>query len=162
MSVFEPRTFSADWEVVIIDRLDRIVDTTKCDAFAGILGAEFDLPIHMDWNTIEFGLGINSSFQEFWERIEKVTDRTSELIREYDLDLFPAGAHPIEGMCNASHVHVGCIHDETQGIYLENQLKKYVPVFAALAENFNRLKQCLMTKSKRRLYTHAFEFDLIR
>jgi len=142
MSVFEPRTFSTDWEVIIIDRLDRMVDTQKCDAFAGVLGAEFDLPIQMDWNTIEFGLGINTSFQQFWDRVEKVTDRTSEVIREYDLDLFPSGGHPIEGMCNASHVHVGCIHDETQGIYLENQIMKYVPAFAALAANSPFYRRC--------------------
>ena len=38
-------------------------------------------------------------------------------------------------MYNASHIHVGTIHDETAGIYLENQMMKYVAVFGALAAN---------------------------
>jgi hypothetical protein len=36
---------------------------------------------------------------------------------------------------NASHLHVGSIHDESEGIHLENQLLAYVPVFAALSAN---------------------------
>jgi len=135
MSVFEPRTFSTDWEVMLIDRLERTVNMAKCDAFAGVLQAELDLPVHFDWNTIEFGMGINTSLEQFWQRTRQATDRAAELVGEYDLALFPGGAHPVEQLFNASHVHVGCIHDETAGIHLENQLMPYVPAFAALAAN---------------------------
>lgn len=135
MSTFEPRTFSTDWEVMLIDRLNRCVNTEKCDAFAGALRSELDLPIHTDWNTIEFGLGVNDSFPQFRERIQRATDRAAEVVGGFDLDLFPGGAHPIEWMFNASHIHVGSIHCENEGIHLENQVMKYVPAFAALAAN---------------------------
>ncbi|MHC4505998.1 MAG: glutamate-cysteine ligase family protein [Planctomycetota bacterium] len=135
MSVFDPRTFSTDWEVMVIDRLDRSVDTGKCDAFAGALRAELDLPIHTDWNAIEFGMGVNSSFEQFRDRIFHATDRAAELVREFDLDLFPFAAHPHEPMFNASHIHVGSIHDEVAATRLENRMTKYTPAFAALAAN---------------------------
>ena len=135
MNVFHPRTFSTDWEVMVLDRLLRAVDTQKCDAFAGALRSELDLPIHIDWNTIEFGLGINHSMREFWENIQRATSRASELVQSFDLDLLPAAAHPAGQMFNASHIHVGTIVDEVSGIYLENQMMRYVPAFAALAAN---------------------------
>ena len=135
MNIFEPRTFSTDWEVMVIDRLNRSVNTQKCDALAGALRAELDLPIHTDWNTIEFALGINTSLGQFRDNIQRATDLADKIVREFDLDLFPAGAHPVEEMFNASHIHVGSIHDETAGIHLENQLMKYVPALAALAAN---------------------------
>ncbi len=135
MSVFEPRTFSTDWEVMVLDRLDRWVETQKCGAFAGALRAELDLPIHDDWDAIEFGLGINHSLGQFWDRIRRATDRAAEIVREFDLDLFPCAAHPVGEHFNASHVHVGSIHDEALGIHLENQVMRYVPAFAALAAN---------------------------
>lgn len=135
MSVFEPRTFSTDWEVMVVDRLQRCIETRKCDAFAGVLHAELDLPIHTDWKTIEFALGVNRSFGQFRDRAVRATDRAAELLREYDLDLFPAGGHPVEPMFNASHVHVGSLGDEARGIHLESRLMRYVPALAALAAN---------------------------
>jgi len=135
MSVFEPRTFSTDWEVMVIDRLDRCIDTEKCSAFAGVLRSELDLPVHIDEDTVEFGMGINASLDQFWRRTRRATDRAAEVVRQFDLDLFPAGAHPTRWNYNASHVHVGSIHDEAAGIHLENRLMRYVPAFAALAAN---------------------------
>jgi len=135
VNVFEPRTFSTDWEVMVIDRLNRCVDTGKCDAIAGVLRAELDMPIHIDWNTIEFALGVNTSLAQFRDRIVRSTDRAAEIVREFDLDLFPAAGHPVDWMYNAAHIHVGSIHDESKGIHLENRLMKYVPAFAALAAN---------------------------
>jgi gamma-glutamyl:cysteine ligase YbdK (ATP-grasp superfamily) len=38
-------------------------------------------------------------------------------------------------MFNASHIHVGTIHDESMGIHLENQMLHYAPAFGALAAN---------------------------
>jgi gamma-glutamyl:cysteine ligase YbdK (ATP-grasp superfamily) len=135
MNVFEPRTFSTDWEIMVVDKLERFVDTQKIAAFAGLLSAEFDLPINIDWNTLEFALGINTSLGQLWERMQKVTDRASQWVREFDLDLFPAGSHPTAPMFNSSHVHVGTIQDESLAIRLENQMLRYTPAFAALAAN---------------------------
>ncbi len=103
--------------------------------FAGALREEFDLPVQVDWNALEFALGINSSLEEFWNRAQKLTDRAAEMLREFDLDLFACGSHPVEPMFNSAHVHVGTIHDEAAGIRLENALMKYVPAFGALAAN---------------------------
>ncbi len=135
MSLFSPRTFSTDWEVMGFDKLDRNLNTEKCDAFAGPLSKELDLPIHIDYNSIEFGLGINTSYKQFLERIIKATDRAAEIVREFDMELFPAAAFPMDGAFYGSHIHVGSIHDEKKGIYLENQLMKYVPAFGALGAN---------------------------
>jgi hypothetical protein len=66
MNLFDPRTFSTDWEVMVVDKLERCVESEKLMGFAGILNREFDLPIHDDWNTLEFALGINSSFDQLW------------------------------------------------------------------------------------------------
>lgn len=135
MSVFNPRTFSTDWEIMVTDRLERCVDTETLLAFAGVLRSEFDLPIQVDWNTLELALGINSHFNQFLERVRSVTDRATQLVREFDLELFPAGSHPVEPMYNASHIHIGTLHDESKGIYLESRLMKYTPVFGAIAAN---------------------------
>ena len=135
MNIFEPRTFSTDWEIMVFDKLMRSVETPKLVGFAGILGSEFNLPIQVDWNTLEFAMGINSSLEEFWNRVKSVTDRAAQLVREFDLDLFPAGAHPVAPMFNSSHIHVGTIYDESLGIYMESQLMRYTPAFAALAAN---------------------------
>jgi gamma-glutamyl:cysteine ligase YbdK (ATP-grasp superfamily) len=135
MNLFEPRTFSTDWEIMVIDRLERCVGEEKLSAFAGIMRNELDVPVQIDWRTLEFAMGINTSFAQLWERIQKVTNRASQLVREYDLDLFPAGAHPIEPMFNANHIHVGTIRDESAGIQLESHLLRYAPAFAALAAN---------------------------
>lgn len=135
MNLFDPRTFSTDWEVMAVDKLDRIVGTEKLMGFAGCLKRETGVPVQIDWNTIEFAMGINGSFAQIWERIRTVTDRATQLVREYDIDLFPAGAHPLEPMFNAAHIHVGTLHDESKGIHLENLLVRYAPVFAALAAN---------------------------
>jgi gamma-glutamyl:cysteine ligase YbdK (ATP-grasp superfamily) len=135
MSLFNPRTLSTDWEVMVVDKLERCVDSEKLMAFAGVLRTACDLPVQIDWNCLEFAMGINHSFGQLWERIRRVTDRASQLVREFDLELFPAGAHPVEEMFFASHVHVGTIHDESAGIHLENQLMKYAPAFGALAAN---------------------------
>ncbi|HEX5322261.1 MAG TPA: glutamate-cysteine ligase family protein, partial [Capsulimonadaceae bacterium] len=55
--------------------------------------------------------------------------------QEYGCDLYPSAAHPTERMYNASHVHVGTIHDESVGIALERAAIRYAPVFGALAAN---------------------------
>ncbi len=135
MDLFHPRTVSTDWEVVIVDRLERIVDNDKLVAFAGYLQNAFDLPVNIDWHALEFALGVNHSFDQLWNRIRLVTDRATQIAREFDLDLCPMGAHPTEFPFFGAHVHVGTIHDETAGLLLENQMLKYTPAFAALAAN---------------------------
>ncbi len=135
MSLFDPKTFSTDWEIMVIDRLERCVETEALMAFAGQLRSEFDLPIQIDWNTLEFAVGINTEFDQFLKRVRLVTDRAAQLLNEYNLALFPAGSHPVEPMYNASHIHVGTLHDETRGIFLESRLMKYAPVFGAIAAN---------------------------
>ena len=135
MNLFHPRTFSTDWEVMVVDKLDRCVGTEKLQAFAGFLSREYDLPINVDWDSLEFALGINASFEQLWERIRTVTDRATQIVREFDLDLFPAAAHPVRPVLVGSHVHVGTLHDETAGLHLENQMLRYAPAFAALAAN---------------------------
>lgn len=135
MNLFHPRTFSTDWEVMVADRLNRCVGSEKLMPFAGLLGAELELPVQIDWNTLEFAMGVNTSFAQLWTRIQKVTDRASQLVREYSCDLFPAGAHPVEPMFNANHIHIGTLQDESAGIHLENDMIRFAPAFAALAAN---------------------------
>jgi len=135
MDTFSPRTFSTDWEVLVFDRLGRAVGTEKLLAFAGALRDELDLPVTIDWNALEYTAGINTSFAQFRERLWRFTERAEQLLREYELDLYPAGTHPVERMTQAGHIHVGTITDETAGIRLENQLFRYMPAFAALAAN---------------------------
>lgn len=135
MNLFHPRTFSTDWEVMVIDKLERCVEEDKLLAFAGYLKRALDLPVQIDWHALEFAMGINTSFDQFWNRIRQVTDRATQIVREFNLDLVPAGAHPVEEMFFASHVHVGTIHDESGGIQLENRMLRFAPAFAALAAN---------------------------
>lgn len=135
MNIFNPHTYSTDWEIMVVDKLDRCVSDQKLAGFAGLLRAEFGLPIQIDCFALELALGINSSFSEFWDRTVKVTDRASQLLREYDLDMFPAGAHPVQPIFCASHIHIGSIHDEAIAVHLENRMMQYLPVFAALAAN---------------------------
>jgi gamma-glutamyl:cysteine ligase YbdK (ATP-grasp superfamily) len=135
MDLFEPRSFSTDWEIMVIDRLERCVNTEKILAFSGVLSRELGLPINVDWKTLELALGVNTSFPAFWERVQQVTDRATQLLGEFDLDLFPAAGHPVERMFNAAHVHVGTVRDETAAIHMENQMLLYAPCFAALAAN---------------------------
>lgn len=135
MNLFDPRTFSTDWEIMVVDKLERFVDMEKLFGFSGMLRDELDLPIQIDWNAMEFALGINSSFEQLWGRVLKVTERTSQLLREYDLELFPAAAHPIAPMFNSAHIHVGTVLDEVKAIELENLMSRYTPAFGALAAN---------------------------
>jgi len=135
MRLFQPATFSTDWEIMIFDRQDRVVPTDKIMGLAGLLSREMGLPIQIDDNTLECAMGINSSYEQLRDRIIRVTDRAADLFGLYDLGLCPAASHPIEGLFNASHIHVGTVTDEVQAIRLENQLIPYVPVFAALAAN---------------------------
>ena len=135
MNLFDPRTFSTDWEINVIDKLTRSVGSDKLLGFAGMLRSELDLPIQTDWNALECALGINRSLDQIWERVQRVTDRASQVLREFDLDLFPSGAHPMDAMFNSAHIHVGTIHDEAAAIRLQNSVMKYVPVFGALAAN---------------------------
>jgi gamma-glutamyl:cysteine ligase YbdK (ATP-grasp superfamily) len=135
MNLFHPRTFSTDWEVMVVDKLDRCVETDKLKAFAGFLSREYDLPVNIDWYALEFALGINASFEQLWGRIRTVTDRATQIVREFDLDLFPAAAHPVMPIMDGAHFHVGTLHDETAGLHLENQMLRYAPAFAALAAN---------------------------
>ena len=133
--MFEPKTYSTDWEIMLVDKLERCVDTEKILGFAGVLMRELDLPVVIDDMALEIGMGINHSFDEFCTRLQAVTERAGQLAREFDLDLFPAGSHPIYGIYCGSHIHVGTIHDETKAIQLENDLMRFVPAFAALAAN---------------------------
>ncbi|MEI7833417.1 MAG: glutamate-cysteine ligase family protein [bacterium] len=135
MNVFNPRSFSTDWEILVVDRLNRCIDSEKLMGFAGALRNELCLPITVDWNSLEFPMGINTSFAQFHERIIRVTDRAAQLLHEFQLDLYPSAGHPVEPMYSSSHIHVGTITDETMGIRLENQLLRYLPAFAALAAN---------------------------
>jgi gamma-glutamyl:cysteine ligase YbdK (ATP-grasp superfamily) len=135
MNLFHPRTVSTDWEVIVVDRLERLVGHDKLMAFAGYLRNVFDVPVNTDWNALEFALGINHSFDQLWNRVRQVTDRATQIIREFDLDLCPMGAHPLEYPFWGAHIHVGTIHDESAALLLENQMLKYTPAFAALATN---------------------------
>lgn len=135
MNLFEPRTFSTDWEIVVMDKLERAVKADKLIGLADVLRSELELPIQYDYDSLEFAMGINSSFAQIWERVQRATDRAGQLLREYGLELCPGGAHPLEPMFNSAHVHVGTVLDETQAIYLENQLISCLPAFAALAAN---------------------------
>jgi gamma-glutamyl:cysteine ligase YbdK (ATP-grasp superfamily) len=134
-NLFSPRTFSTDWEVMVVDRLERCVGMDKIKAFAGVLWRELDLPVGIDWNALEFGLGVNHSLAEIWDRIQRVTDRATELLAQFNLSPFPAASHPMEPMFNSSHVHVGTLADEVAGFRLENRMIRYNPCFAALAAN---------------------------
>jgi gamma-glutamyl:cysteine ligase YbdK (ATP-grasp superfamily) len=135
MNVFDPKTYSTDWELLVVDKLDRCVSHAKLEGFAGQLRSELDLPIQTDFNAIEFAMGICKSFKQMQDRIQLITDRATQLLAEYDLDLFPCAAHPVDFMYSCSHVHVGTIHNETDGICMENRLMKYIPVFVALSAN---------------------------
>ena len=135
MNLFEPRTFSTDWEIVVMDKLERAVTSEKLIGFASTLRSELNLPIQTDWNSLEFALGINTSFAQIWERTLRTTERAGQLLREYGLELCPGGAHPLEPMYNSAHIHVGTVLDETRAIHLENQLIGCLPAFAALAAN---------------------------
>ncbi len=72
-NLFHPRTFSTDWEVMVLDRLERCVSNDKLMAFAGALRQETGLPVDTDWNSLEFAVGINESLGQIWERIRRVT-----------------------------------------------------------------------------------------
>ncbi len=135
MEVFDPKSFSSDWEIMVYDRQERAVGTDKLLGFAGALRQELDLPIQIDWNTVECALGVNRSFGQIWDRIQKVTDRLTALLNEYSLDPCPAASHPREPMYNAAHVHVGTLRDESDGLRLEADMVQYVAAFAALAAN---------------------------
>ena len=135
MNLFHPRTLSTDWEVMVVDKLERCVPSDKLRGFAGLLRRECNVPVQIDWNALEFAMGINTSFDQLWKRIQSVTDRATQALREFDLDLFPAGAHPTGEVFDGAHVHVGTLHDESAGLHLENQMLKYAPAFAALAVN---------------------------
>jgi len=135
MNLFDPKTYSTDWEIMVFDRKERAVSTDKLFGFAGALRHELDLPIQIDMNTVECAMGVNHSFAQIGERITKVTDRLTSMLAEYDLDPVPLGSHPRETMYNAAHVHVGTLRDETAALYLEADLIPYTAVFAALAAN---------------------------
>lgn len=135
MDLFEPRTFSTDWEIMVLDKLERTVSEEKLMAFAAILRRETGLPITVDWKTLECAMGINTDFAQLRERIEIVTTRAARLLAAWDLQLYPAGAHPVEQFFNANHVHVGTLRDESAAIALESALLPYTPAFAALAVN---------------------------
>jgi len=135
MNLFDPRTFSTDWEIMVLDKLERTVDEQKLMAFAAQLRREFDLPITVDWRTLECPMGINTSFAQLWERVQNVTSRAAQILAEWELQLYPTGAHPVEQFFNANHVHVGTLRDESAAIRLESALLSYTPAFAALAAN---------------------------
>jgi len=135
MNAFNPRTFSSDWEVTILDRNLQLLDNEKLSGLAGLLNVESGLPVHMDWRSVEIGLGINRSLDQVAARIIDVTDRLTQLAESYDCTVFPMASHPRDVYFNASHVHVGTIHDEAIGLQLEAGLLQYTPVIAALGAN---------------------------
>lgn len=135
MNLFHPRSFSTDWEIMVVDKLDRLVGIDKLWSFAGLLQRECGLNITIDWNTLEFPMGISRSFDQIWHRIRQVTDLATQLVREYDCDLYPAASHPTERIFNASHVHIGTVQDESAALRLEHAAIRYAPVFGALAAN---------------------------
>jgi gamma-glutamyl:cysteine ligase YbdK (ATP-grasp superfamily) len=135
MDTFTPRTFSTDWEIMVIDRLGRPVNEDKLLAFAGLLSDELHMQITVDWNALEFTGGINSTFTQFQERVLRFTERAAQVLHEYELDLYPAAAHPVAQTECSGHMHVGTITDEAAGIRLENQLYRFMPPFIALAAN---------------------------
>ena len=134
-NLFEPRTFSTDWEVMVLDKWGREVDRQKLTGFSGQLSDEFDLKVETDWNTIEFSMGIHKTLAGLWERIQAVTNRASQLVRAHDLEMCPVGSFPTSMMFNAAHIHIGTLRDEAAGIRMENGLVRWIPVFAALAAN---------------------------
>jgi gamma-glutamyl:cysteine ligase YbdK (ATP-grasp superfamily) len=133
--LFSPHTFSTDWEIMVFDRLGRPVDQGQIRGFAGALTEELELPIHTDWGTLEMGLDVNSSFAQLQDRLHRLTRRATQMLAEHDMDLYPCGAHPTERFFNASHIHVGTLHDEQAAIRLETALFAFSPAFAALAAN---------------------------
>lgn len=135
MNLFEPRTFSTDWEIMVLDKLQRTVGEEKLMAFASLLSHELKLPVTVDWNTLECAMGINTSFTQLGERLETVTRRAAQLLGEWDLTLYRTGAHPLERMFNANHIHIGTLRDESAAITLETALLPYTAAFAALAAN---------------------------
>ena len=135
MNLFDPKTFSTDWEIMVFDRKQRAVGTEKLFGFAGTLRHELDLPIQIDFNTVECAMGVNKSYEQIYDRIIRTTDALTSLLGQYELDPVPLGSHPVERMYNASHVHVGTVRDESTAMHLENELIPYTAVFAALAAN---------------------------
>ncbi len=135
MSLFDPRTFSTDWELFVVDRLHRCVETRHLLGFAGQLNDELDLPIMVDKDSLEFPLGINTSFRQLRARIIRTTDRAAALLAGCRLNLYPAGAHPVERRFCGGHIHVGTLADESAGLRLEHRLFACVPALAALAAN---------------------------
>lgn len=134
-NLFEPRTFSTDWEIMVLDKLQRTVGEEKLMAFASLLSRELELPVTIDWNTLECAMGINTSYEQLHDRLELVTSRAAQLLGEWDLALYRTGAHPLERMFNANHIHIGTLCDESAAIALETTLLPYTPAFAALAAN---------------------------
>ena len=134
-NLFEPLTFSTDWEIMVLDKLQRTVGEEKLMAFASLLSHELQLPITVDWNTLECAMGINTSYAQLGERLETVMRRAAQLLGEWDLSLYRTGAHPLERMFNANHIHIGTLRDESAAIALESALLPYTPAFAALASN---------------------------
>lgn len=134
-SLFDPRTFSTDWEIMALDRLDRLVSEEKLAGFATLLTHHTDVTVQLDYRTLELAMGINTSFAQLCRRLETVTDLAGQMLREWEIDLFPAASHPRERLYNANHIHIGTLHDETAGIHLESRLLPFMPAFAALACN---------------------------
>lgn len=159
MNLFHPRSFSTDWEVMVVDKLNRLVGVDKLWSLAGLLERDCGLKVTIDWNTLEFPMGINRSFAQIWQRIRQVTDLAEQLVREYDCDLYPAASHPTEQIFNASHVHVGTVQDESQALRLEHAAIRYAPVFGALAANspatLNRLGGFKSLRIRQRAFHNA-------
>ncbi|HEY3331894.1 MAG TPA: hypothetical protein VGK19_17820 [Capsulimonadaceae bacterium] len=135
MNTFSPRTFSSDWEIAVLNRKNVVTDNDHLAGLQGQLRAETGLPVQMDWNSIEVGLGVNRSLDQIWNRIVDFTDRATSLAAMYECDLMPSASNPVERYFNAAHVHVGTMHDESAGVRLEAALARYTPVFAALGAN---------------------------
>ena len=135
MNIFEPATFSTDWEIMLFDRQDRVVPTEKVIGLAGQMSRDLGLPVQIDHNTLECAMDINHSYTQIRDRIVQVTDHAADVLGAFELDMCPAASHPLEGLYNASHIHVGTVRNEAAAILLEADLIQYTPVFAALAAN---------------------------
>ena len=136
MTTFSPRTFSAEWEIMLLDRLERLAGWEVCDVMASSVRDEFGLPVsHEGGDRLEFRFGVNRCLDEMWQRVHRVTDRAREIAANWDLDLLLVGVHPLVFQINGTHVHVGTVNEEAPALEVKHRALRYMPAFGALAAN---------------------------
>lgn len=86
-------------------------------------------------DTLEFALGINTSFDQFLERIKAVTDRATQVLREFGLELYPAGSHPIEWMYARPTSMLGQYTTKSEALTSNQGCCDMCPVFGAISAN---------------------------